>query len=1396
MAQVIRLGEPANDAERRAIAFLRDNLPADYTLLHNFELVRGREVFEVDLAILAPHCVFLVDIKGTQGQVDVHGSRWYPDGRQPFHSPLAKLRDHARVFKSMITDAHPARLELRRIYVRAVVLMTAPNAQVIDHTPDRRDERDVAYLARSVALFQSRSGVPNTFDTSITPLLRLIQGVLTGRARPRNGPLCFREYQVEQRLGSDARSTEYRARHLYDRRGPPRLLRVYRIDPLLERESQAYTLERNRISNAFQALSRMPPHRNIVAVQSFFPTDDEDGFVLVTEETSGNALRQIINRPELARTFEQKVAILRDLLAALVHAHTNGVVHRNLTSDSLLVGADGVNRLIGFDYARVGENRSATIAETITNDLDPAYLAPELYAAPNQIDASRATSGSDLFAAGLISYELLTGQHPFDSPQDMAQRKAVFPSLPSALRPELPPTLDTWLQQLCAYEVSTRTPDAATALQELDVIVAQLQSQSEVPGDSVPAPQQATPRDLRKLQPGDRLGDRFVVQKYLGEGKFSVVYKVFDSFGEVDRAIKLITHDRHSVLSRLRREYSALARLPDHENIVRVIWADNFPGTDDAGTPYIVMEFAEGYTVAEFIEAEALSHEDARAIAVQVARGLSHIHRNGCYHQDIKPANLLWTDHGVRIIDFNVAISDEENQAQGGTGRYIPPDFDPMEELSAAAKIDRDLYALGVTFYQCVTRHYPFGEGNDGLRALPRPPRDFPGCSDLSDAWVQVLLKAIDSRRGQRFATAEEFRVALERLPPIRRHPEMSTTSEQALTLPVLQSQARPNFNPFVSHLLTLYSQSSKTNAGTRGLDEIGKLTYIPTLLDTELTPAVLGGEFRLVLISGNAGDGKTAFIQQLEAQASSAETLVRGSNGRQFVLNGRTFLSNYDGSQDEGDKDNDEVLRDFFEPFAGNNAQRWPSASTHLIAINEGRLIDFLSSHQQRFPLLARIVREGLGGSMTRDGVAIINLNLRSVVADAKGLNSSIFERLLRRIVEPQFWQACAACDLREHCYIHHNARTFMDPVAGPRVIERLKELYTITHLRGRLHITLRDLRSALAFMLVGTRNCDEVHALYDKGAEARQKIADGFYFNAWCGGSEGSADRLVSLLREIDIGQSTNPDLDRSFAFLGPRERSMTRFSFEERAGFDDQLFDALFAALPQQYDRTLQREAIVAHQHYVAMLRRRYYFERRDEQRDKRRDEQADDVQRGGMLPYRSVDHFLELVNGNADLRNEITRLLHAINRGEGLSDPQRLGPRLALRVRQVERATIRSYRLFDEQVFELTRRTIGPATRFIEYQPQGLIFAYQLPRGRRAELLLNLDVYDMLMRLNDGYRPSIEEIEGFYRTLAVFKNVLASAPYQDVMLTENGHEFFHLRRTEDGVLRLGRVEKGHG
>ena len=67
-----------------------------------------------------------------------------------------------------------------------------------------------------------------------------------------------------------------------------------------------------------------------------------------------------------------------------------------------------------------------------------------------------------------------------------------------------------------------------------------------------------------------------------------------------------------------------------------------------------------------------------------------------------------------------------------------------------------------------------------------------------------------------------------------------------------------------------------------------------------------------------------------------------------------------------------------------------------------------------------------------------------------------------------------------------------------------------------------------------------------------------------------------------------------------------------------------------------------------------------------------------------------------------------------------------------------------------------------------------------------------MFEMLMRLNDGYRPSLEEQQGHYLALAVFKNVLSSAPYQEVLLTRTGHDFYRIDRKPDGVLSLQAID----
>lgn len=1367
-ARVIAIGQPVNDDERKAIAHLRDTLPSAYTVIHNFEIRQSKEVFEIDLAILAPQCVFIVDVKGTHGLIDIYGSKWHPAGRPPYYSPLAKLRQHAKVLKTWLCDDNPTLPDLRKIHVHPAILVTASDANVVDHTG--LDGTDVVYLHKSLTYFQSKAHIPGHRESDIRSHSHVIEATIRGKAQPKSAPASYREWQVEERLGGDDRYTEYRAKHsMMGKRGGMARIRVYQVDPYQEEKERK--AERNRLSNAFRAVVHMDPHPNILTVREFFQTESEDRFILVTEDVSGNALSQHIKKPNMALTFDQKLGVIRDVLTALDHAHRFEVIHRNLTPDAILLTNEGSARLTAFDYARVGKDRTSTIAQDIIDDLDYSYQAPECWRDPTE-----ASIASDLFSAGLVFYELLVGDPPFEGTDQMIDADAIFPNKPSQLRPDLPGRLDDWLQRLCAFDPEDRFPSAAVALRALNNIVLPNRSQPET-RKSEPERDPQEPRDYHNLEREEQIGERFIIQERLGKpGGFGVAYKVFDTYNERVRVLKLITKDRRSVFQRLLREYKALSKIPEHPYVVRAIWADKLPDE----TPYIVFEFVEGIDVSEMIDADALSLEDAFSLIKQAAEGLAHLHQHGVYHQDIKPSNLLWTNDGMKLIDFNVAVIEgDERASAGGTRRYLPPDLDLSFETSAQDKIDRDLYALGITFYECLTGRYPFDSQSPPKQKRARDPREMEDFADLRDEFIQVFLKLIAPTRTERFSSAIELLTTLNNLTELRKPKELVTITIEPVLPLFSKAISKPNFNPYVSHLLTLYSQSQRTNAGTRGLDTIGQATYVSTKLDTVLRPAILNGEFRLVIISGNAGDGKTAFIQKLENTIESKGGQInRGVNGSTFQWEESLFRTNYDGSQDEGDKANQEVLLSFFVPYQGNDETKWQINETRIIAINEGRLIDFLTTHHNQFPRLKQVVETGLAGEPLIAGIAVINLNLRAVVADIKA-EDSILDRLIRRMTQEEFWRPCQRCDLKDRCYIHHNAQTFMDPIAGPKVIERLKTLYTLSHLRGRLHVTLRDLRSALAYMLVGARDCDAVHELYRSGAEeSRSIIVNGFYFNSWMGHGSNTQDRLLRLLQEIDIGLASNPELDRTFAFWGPDALPQSRFGFAERGEYDDDLLNKIFNTLPRTSDVSrLRPNEMRLHREYIAMLRRRQYFERRDNRWRQ-------------MLPYHRADRFLELILEADDttLENEIALVLQAINRGEGLTDPKRLGHQLALRVREVKRGTIRSYRLFDGQTFTLERPEIGVAGRFIEYMPQGLILKHINSQDEIATLHINLDIYEMLTRLNNGYRPTVEELQGFYLSLVVFKNVLASAPYQEVLLTETGYDFHRITREASGVLHM--------
>ncbi|MDV7392305.1 hypothetical protein RZS08_13155, partial [Arthrospira platensis SPKY1] len=188
-----------------------------------------------------------------------------------------------------------------------------------------------------------------------------------------------------------------------------------------------------------------------------------------------------------------------------------------------------------------------------------------------------------------------------------------------------------------------------------------------------------------------------------------------------------------------------------------------------------------------------------------------------------------------------------------------------------------------------------------------------------------------------------------------------------------------------------------------------------------------------------------------------------------------------------------------------------------NIIAINEGRLIDFLQSNSTDFPHLYQQTRDFFERELPPDDpqLLIVNLNLRAVVADGQdGL--AIFDQMVSRMTAPALWEKCQTCDIANRCYAKFNADSLNDTNYGPQIRRRLKALFQITHFRQRLHITIRDLRSALAYTLFGVEDCDGIHAMLREPSREAEFLSR-YYYNSLFNSNRPehvSQDRLVRLL------------------------------------------------------------------------------------------------------------------------------------------------------------------------------------------------------------------------------------------------------------------------------------------
>lgn len=259
---------------------------------------------------------------------------------------------------------------------------------------------------------------------------------------------------------------------------------------------------------------------------------------------------------------------------------------------------------------------------------------------------------------------------------------------------------------------------------------------------------------------GQVVGD-YRITEVLGEGGMGIVFKgVHERLGQVV-AIKmlhptLITEER--IKSRFVREAQALARL-NHPYIVRLF---QFVNRDD--DCFIVMEFMDGRTIDQLMDEIGIVPEaKAAEYYVQVLAAMHYAHSLGIIHRDIKPSNIAVTPSGtVKVLDFGTAkvVGESKLTQEGmtlGTLIYMSPEQICGKELDHRS----DIYSLGVTLYEMVTKHLPhYCEDEMTLvreiaRGVPDPPsKHYPY---LTAEFERIILRAIEKDPSRRYQTADEF---------------------------------------------------------------------------------------------------------------------------------------------------------------------------------------------------------------------------------------------------------------------------------------------------------------------------------------------------------------------------------------------------------------------------------------------------------------------------------------------------------------------------------------------------------------------------------------------------------------------------------------------------------------
>jgi serine/threonine protein kinase len=752
--------------EREALAFLKERLPdhEPYAAWANFEFIHDGAIGEVDVLVVAPRGVFLIEIKSWPGRLEGDAGTWRTTRpgetrSRRFDNPLLLTNRKAKRLKSLLTRQRAFRAE-RVPFVVPLVFLSHPELDCsldgdaragicgLDETSSQRGGLPgiVAKLTGMKAEERERLGNRRIDRPMAKRLATALEqaGVRPSQHHRHVGDLDLGELMEEGPGYQDFAAVHPRFEHTHRR------VRIYGTSDTAGPDERAQALR--AAQREFELLSPVT-HPGIVSALAFH--EHELGPAIVFDRDSSEIrLDHHLEQVGATLDLDGRLGLVRELAETVAYVHGRRLFHRALSPRSIHVvrPATPDQRCVVGNWQTGTRASGGTLSVTVegTRHVDQlvdqqaaAYLAPEALTQP-EADPELL----DVFSLGAIAFHVFTGRPPAASLPGLVELLQRDGALEVAgVLDGAGPALSEMVRAATAADASQRTESVDDFLVLLDLVEDELTAPTET---VVPEP---SPLEAGK---GDLLGG-FLVERRLGRGSTAIALLVTDA--EDQRRVLKVAADPDKN-DRVREEGEVLAALRD-----RTIIATYGEPIDLAGHTAIVLAHASEGTLAKRLREEGrLGLETLERWGQDLLSSLNYLEQVGIPHRDIKPENLGIMELGSRkqrqlvLMDFSLARAPVD-QIRAGTPPYLDPFLGTARRMRWDLAADR--YAAAMVLHEMAAGTLPiWGDGNSNPQfagveevtvdrdALPR---------ELAVPLSDFFARALRANAEERFDTADDM---------------------------------------------------------------------------------------------------------------------------------------------------------------------------------------------------------------------------------------------------------------------------------------------------------------------------------------------------------------------------------------------------------------------------------------------------------------------------------------------------------------------------------------------------------------------------------------------------------------------------------------------------------------